>query len=278
MISLALVFAAVGAIGCDEAPKPGGKCLMSQEKQLVACHGPGAALLCQNIRLSEVPCRGPKGCSGAAPVCDESVAKEGDPCTTDGAKETACSSDMKSTLVCRDGRFAVGRACRGPKGCMPTFDVPDCDQTLAEAGDPCLHVSGPTACSVDRKALLECKEDPSLVPSKVSGAWRGPNGRFAVVSECPTSKGCLVQPWTRMDTIYPVCDYRGVSAGDRCGRGFENTLMCSADGAALLKCDPSSLTFGVALTCAKGQRCEPLRGDENKVYPGVECRATGPAR
>src|SRR5262245_44050376 len=65
-----LVIAGACAAGCEEPPKPGGKCNLTDEKKLVACHGAGAALLCRNLRLSEVPCRGPKGCSGAAPYCD----------------------------------------------------------------------------------------------------------------------------------------------------------------------------------------------------------------
>ena len=78
-----LVLALTGATGCKEHRAPGGKCGLAEEGQLVACDGSGSALLCRNLRLSAVPCRGARGCSGEAPAsCDVALAQEGDPCAT----------------------------------------------------------------------------------------------------------------------------------------------------------------------------------------------------
>jgi hypothetical protein len=55
-------------------------------------------------------------------VCDDSIAKEGDACDTNG--EEACAMDKKAILVCSANKFGKPRPCPGPKGC--TYD---------EAGD-----------------------------------------------------------------------------------------------------------------------------------------------
>jgi hypothetical protein len=274
------VLALTGAVaGCgDQRRAAGGKCGLAEEGQLVACDG-AAALLCRNLRLHAVPCRGARGCSGAgSPHCDESLALEGDACTTPDAAETACAADHTKTLVCRDGRFVAGRLCRGPKGCVEGGGEPSCDQTLGQAGEVCSEHGAVLSCSSDRKALLECKDDPTAVPSGLHAVWRGPKGRFAVKSECPTTKGCHVGHLTGSDIPVAVCDYRGIEAGARCGRGDENRTICSPDGAAILKCDPTSLAFGVELTCPKGQRCAPYQGKTDQVNPVVGCAPSDPAR
>jgi hypothetical protein len=243
MVALGMMTAGLWAMGCDEPPKAGGKCLMGQERQLVACEGSGAALLCTNIRLSAVPCRGPLGCQGeSSPSCDQTIGQEGDPCTTSDTQESACTADLKKTLLCREGRFAVSRVCRGPKGCSPGM-TPECDQSIGEVGDLCSRPGAELmGCSTDRKALLACR-----------------GGKLVVQGECTAPKGCQMGLPPEVEAQFAVCDYRGSAAGDACGRGFENTYICSPDRTALLKCDGTSHKFE-AIPCEKGKRCEPSTG------------------
>jgi hypothetical protein len=258
-----LVLASTSASGCKEHRAPGGKCGLAEEDQLVACDGSGSALFCKNLRLRAIPCRGARGCSGESPAsCDISLAQEGDGCIAADTQETACSVDHQKTLVCRDGRFAAVRTCRGPRGCGdfgPTR--PGCDQTLGEAGDVCLDSNVP-ACSVDHKALLGCEHDASIAPTS-DGAW----GKLVVKSECPTTKGCSRSAAGDV----AVCDYRGLAAGDRCGRN-SFVRICSPDGAAILGCDQASLSLKSVLSCPKGQRCV-THDEPSKVDQIVRCEA-----
>lgn len=87
-------------------------------------------------------CRGPKGCRIVEQdkkvefACDDSIAAENDPC--DELSEKACSTDKKSVLECKGHKFAVLKACPGPKGCS-TDDKEgsiDCDTEAASAAAP----------------------------------------------------------------------------------------------------------------------------------------------
>jgi hypothetical protein len=75
------------------------------------------------------PCRGPGGCSlkESHAVCDRSVVDPGESCAELTVGRHACSTDGKSALTCRDGRFALDRACKGPKGCRVAGDQIECD-------------------------------------------------------------------------------------------------------------------------------------------------------
>src|SRR5260221_6210406 len=156
------------APACRKAPVDGGACKPSERGALV-CNAKDAALECRDGTWPPVPCRGPGGCvpakqddprgPSAVAMCDESVAKEGDPCAKrdrNADADHACSVERDRTLVCDAGKWVLGRPCRGPKGCSVGLD---CDVILAAAGDPCdTRDVIRNACTVDRKALLECKE------------------------------------------------------------------------------------------------------------------------
>lgn len=80
----------------------------------LACSDDGKEVLgCELGRFGQRRfCRGPGGCTlrGDTPDCDDSIALDGDPCTTNGY--IACAVDGKRELVCENGRFSMSRACR----------------------------------------------------------------------------------------------------------------------------------------------------------------------
>jgi hypothetical protein len=108
-------------------------------------------------------CRGPQGCrvlDGRNVHCDTSLGEAGDPCERAGT--FACSVDGQTMLAC-DGRALVpASSCRGPKACFFAPGEPgaephdiDCDDAVAQEGDPCTQAKRIT-CAVDHKAELSC--------------------------------------------------------------------------------------------------------------------------
>jgi hypothetical protein len=125
-------------ITCDnDVSDPGDPCRTPGDR--------GSVLRCDDSKMTVLnTCRGPKACSivnHAAEnkvefVCDDSLAKEGDACDTNG--EEACSMDKKSILVCSSNKFGKPKACNGPTGCTydEKFDRYTCDQGAeADTGD-----------------------------------------------------------------------------------------------------------------------------------------------
>jgi hypothetical protein len=152
LLTLALSFA---AFGCKKPVALGQPC--SNEGEAV-CQSATRLLTCLTGTWSEVTCGGPKGCSSSeegAVTCDESVGREGEACSQ-GGSHFACSADGPSRLACSAGRWKLASTCRGPKGCEPRSSLVACDDSIAQAGDPCLK-EGDVACSVDGKAVLTCK-------------------------------------------------------------------------------------------------------------------------
>lgn len=143
---------------CDTSiAKPGQACMGEEDEY--ACTGNGKrALVCSKSGSFGLylECRGKNGCSmlGRTPSCDVSVAEKGDPCKTTGA--LACSTDQKQMMICRDGKFAVHRYCRGQNGCANPGETPTCDESLSLQGDPC-GVPGQVVCSEDGKSELVCQ-------------------------------------------------------------------------------------------------------------------------
>ena len=64
-----------------------------------------------------------------------SGAAKNEPCKVKGA--AACAEDQKEMLVCRDGKFAHYRYCRGQAGCYTKDDAPACAETLSLELDEC---------------------------------------------------------------------------------------------------------------------------------------------
>ena len=63
-------------------------------------------------------CHGKEGCKGArSPSCDDTLAREGDPCVLSGM--VVCSENGDSELICQNGRFSLSRPCK-KSGCKVT--------------------------------------------------------------------------------------------------------------------------------------------------------------
>ena len=88
-------------------------------------------------------------------LCACQKSREGTRCV-EGATE--CTSP-NSALVCVHTVFRK-TACRGAKGCGV-----DCDESIAEPGEPCFTAKSPFSCSVAKDALLAC-ENGKFVLSK----------------------------------------------------------------------------------------------------------------
>lgn len=130
-----------------------------------------AELHCRSGRWAhEKDCRGKRGCRWIYVdryhhghdhiACDNVVIEPGAPCSPE--ERHACTNDDKAILVCRGGKWAEDQYCRGPKGCRKVGDSIGCDDTIAQAGDPCVD-DGDQSCSLDRKSLLVCKSKKMVV-------------------------------------------------------------------------------------------------------------------
>jgi len=102
------------ALEDDPCASAGGACSVDR-KSLLRCKD-GKFVL-------DSRCRGPEGCSNrdGELTCDMSTAEPGDPCESG----SACTSDAKSLLTCKDGRFIVTSSCPG-KGCSVVGDSIRC--------------------------------------------------------------------------------------------------------------------------------------------------------
>ncbi|MBX3206931.1 MAG: hypothetical protein KF764_17805 [Labilithrix sp.] len=142
---------------CDTSLASAGDPCLGEDDEY-ACSADGKhAVVCKNGKFEPwLECRGKAGCTmlGRTVSCDTSIAEKDDACKTQGA--VACGGDQKHMLICRDGRFAVYRYCRGQHGCFSRGETPSCDLTQSLAGDPC-GIPGQVVCSVDGKSELVCQ-------------------------------------------------------------------------------------------------------------------------
>jgi hypothetical protein len=154
-VVLTVFTASYGLGGCK--PKPGGSCKESGHAQ---CTGAAAALVCEDGTWHELQCRGKAGCAELSHQvkCDQDQAHVGDICLDE--ESSTCSADKKQTLKCKNKKFVLDENCLGPKGCTSTSVLVECDNSLAQVGDPCSHGS---ACSIDGKSLLKCLPDKWVV-------------------------------------------------------------------------------------------------------------------
>lgn len=197
-------------------PTPGGPCVTNNKYQ---CTDPSSALLCQNGKLVAMACRGPKGCrgTGASSSCDDDLSQEGDACMQSLNENYSCSLDHTKELICKDGKFAVARTCKGPKKCAVNGDLINCDDSMGDVGDVCRAEAGDAnyGCTTDKKIEVVC--DAATSKFQPSNTCRGP-------------KGCYIEN----ERVY--CDQSMARVGDKC-RPVDNH-SCSEDATAELKCSP----------------------------------------
>jgi hypothetical protein len=199
---------------CHLKPKAGGKCATNGK---YLCDSGGTALLCQDGTYVSMPCRGPKGCMGTGPgsQCDDDLAQEGDVCMTTLNENYACSTDHKKELLCKDGKFAEVRSCKGPKACAIQGDMIHCDDSLADVGDPCVEEPADAnyACSTDKVTEVVCKA-----------------GKFNPSNSCRGVKGC----WIAGEVVH--CDASFAREGEIC-RPVDNHA-CGEDAKSEMQCSP----------------------------------------
>jgi hypothetical protein len=210
VVGAAIALCAVAA--CRSRPAAGEKCRVPDQ---LVCAAADRALVCDASAWTEVPCKGARGCSrrGDADECDDTVASEGDRCPRNPPLDYACTADRAKALVCKEGRFGLWRACRGPEVCQ-IVDGRNvhCDTTLGEAGDPCAQ-QGTYACSSDRKAMLLC-DGNALTPA----------------SSCRGPQGCSIE----RDNRKVDCDDAVAAEGDPCDQ--PKRITCAADHKSELVC------------------------------------------
>jgi hypothetical protein len=141
------------------------------------------------------------------------MAEVGDPCPKSPPLDYACSPDRTQALICKEGRFALWRACRGAQACQVEGGRNvRCDTTLGEAGDPCAR-QGTYACSTDGKAMLLC--DGSVL---------------GTASFCRGADGCRVERESRR----VECDDGVAVEGDPCDQ--PQRIACAMDRKSELVC------------------------------------------
>lgn len=203
----------VGLAQCKQ--KPGDKCSTPGK---YTCVDTASALLCSSGTVVTLPCRGPHGCQGkgAASQCDDDLALEGDICQTTLNEDWSCSTDHKRELLCKDGKFQVARACKGPKSCQIQGNEIDCDDSMADVGDVCIEEPGDAnyGCSLDKQTEVVCK-----------------SGKFQASNSCRGLKGCSI------DGNTVSCDQSIAHEGELC-RPVDN-YSCSADAKVMLTCSPT---------------------------------------
>jgi hypothetical protein len=211
-VALRTAIALSVAIGCGHRPAPGGTCRVPDQ---VACDGTDHAFFCESNAWVMVPCHGQGGCArqGTIDECDDTVATEGERCPHTPPVDYACTADRAKALVCKDGRFALWRACRGPEGCQVVGGRNvRCDTTLGEPDDPCA-AQGTYSCSADRKGMLLCD-----------------GSKLAAVSSCRGPAGCRVER-----ELHKVdCDDSVALEGDPCDK--PSRIACSMDSKSELVC------------------------------------------
>ncbi|NUO50897.1 MAG: hypothetical protein HOV80_18750 [Polyangiaceae bacterium] len=129
---------------CEKADEP--TCSTDKKKMLV-CK--------DNVWKTEMECSGVHGCVNNAKgvQCTGGIDSEGAECKEDDTY--SCTPDKTKMLVCKDKKMVVASVCRGQHGCRLQGKKVDCDSSLGDVGDTCSE--GSAACSMDKKAFLECK-------------------------------------------------------------------------------------------------------------------------
>ncbi|MBL0196463.1 MAG: hypothetical protein IPQ09_19995 [Myxococcales bacterium] len=215
VLATALAAVLAAGVGCKRRPPAAGDACVGAQ---IECTSPSRALLCEGSgRFRESPCRGPKGCEGgAAPACDVSIGKAGDPCEVVPGRppRAACTEDGRTALVCRDGALAPTFDCT-KLDCHLDGAQPACGAMTAVAGYVC-GVEGGAVCGEDQRSILRCV-----------------SGRFVRYLGCHGKLGCT-------GAVDPPCDDTVAAVGDPCAQsGF---VVCSEDGRAELICKNGRFT------------------------------------
>lgn len=224
---LGLVALSLLSIACK--PDVGSSCERGESR----CKDKQTQLICSDGKLIAAPCRGDKGCqvSPTGVACDISKNQPGDACSSYEQGVAVCL-DPKKMLVCASGKYQHAE-CRGPAGCTTTEGRANCDQTIANAGDPCKDVA--KACSVDGKQVLICQA-----------------GKLALAFHCLGENGCKAQGG-KID-----CDLTVARDEDPCLQEMEGKVACNIDRRSIVVC--KNKKFVIDEKCETGKTCSTEGG------------------
>lgn len=168
----------------------------------------------------------------------------------DGAASLCAAADR--ALVCV-GELWTELPCRGAGGCRAFEGRAVCDQSLAEAGGPCLQASAEDrACTPAKDAMLVCRA-----------------GRFAPLAPCRGPKGCA------LEGKHVTCDASLAQEGDACVTQDESA--CAPDGSRELVCVAGR--FVEKRPCRGARGCTLLAGlascDQRRARPDDACQSPG---
>lgn len=233
------------ATGCS--PKPGKSC---NENDHSVCMDPGTALECKGGTWQAIGCLGAKGCKAdeSHAVCDVTVAKAGDACREKDEKRYSCSTDKKSQLRCKGGKWVTVAQCTAEPGCNVESFLNSCPGAVSNEGDEC---EAPTekdkkrfTCSTDKKSVLVCRD----------GKWKS-------VEQCMGAKACN-------SAMFAVdCDGPTAKANEDCESGEKPDYACAADGKSQLVCAPGATKWAVNSACLGAEGC-------TSSILGVKCDRT----
>jgi hypothetical protein len=227
---LAALFAVavVAALGACSKPQVGGKCTAKigvcvDDKSGLYCSGDGT--------YKAMTCNGDHGCKaeGSTIVCDNDVAAIGDGCDT--PDDGACTADKKSLLQCKSEKFVLVDTCKGPGACKIGNGSLNCDNDIADNGDPCSNEKN-FACTSDKTMALQCN-----------------GGKYSPAQTCRGPKSCAIVHSKGKQTDID-CDFSVAAENDPCV--VAGNESCSADKKTMFTCTGGKYTNAVACPGDRG--------------------------
>ncbi len=116
---------------CDFTGNETGDPCSTDEDGNAKCASATRRIVCRSGKYFVDECRGDQGCrsSGGVILCDQTKSEENDPCAS---STSACSTDGKRVLTCRNGRFVTTALCPGEGGCSIAEHQVSCDLGKSE--------------------------------------------------------------------------------------------------------------------------------------------------
>ncbi len=213
----------LGIFSCK--PGPGTSC----DPHEARCLDGKRALICEDGKFVETPCKGKAGCSTVQErtTCDITGNQPGDVCSNGDEGVAVCVGD-EAMLACH-GRKYERVPCRGPRGCDMLGAQANCDQSIAEVGEACKKESA-KACAADKTQVLSCK-----------------GGRMATQYFCRGELHCSSEGGKL------GCDETVARLGDACDKTLSGHIACSEDMKALITCQDEH--FVPSEKCKTGTVC-----------------------
>ncbi len=222
-LSWLIPLALLGLFSCK--PGPGSSC----DPHEARCLDAKRALICDDGKFVETPCKGKAGCCTVQErtTCDISGNQPGDVCSQGDEGVAVCAGD-DAMLACHSRKYErVG--CRGPRGCEMLGAQCNCDQSIAEVGEACKKQNA-KACSVDKTQVLSCTDGRMTAQYQCRGE-----------GQCSSAGGKL------------ACDQTVAKLGDICDKSLSGHIACSEDKKSLITCQAER--FVPSEKCKPGTVC-----------------------